>query len=289
MSAAASGQGELLPGVHPHRRAVAAARAAGEVRRDPQREPRLDDPRPGAAAGRRRRLRRRAARSRPCAWRSSRTAGPGRIATGGLRCRCLTIFMSGGCYKVRKIAASFRSVTTNTTPIAAYRGAGPAGGGVPDRAGHGRGRRRTRPRPVGGAAGELHPARARCRMPLSGPGSSTTRATTRGWSTPCWSTSSYEKVTREREERRQDPSRPLLGIGFSTFVELGGIGPTPLAEQFGFIGGWESSTVRMNPDGSVVVSVGTSPHGQRTRDRLRTDRRRRARRRLDGPDHRAPR
>jgi carbon-monoxide dehydrogenase large subunit len=43
---------------------------------------------------------------------------------------------------------------------------------------------------------------------------------------------------------------------------MGGFGPTPLFEQFGYIGGWESSTVRMNPDGSVVVSVGTSPHGQ---------------------------
>ena len=32
----------------------------------------------------------------------------------------LTTFMAGGCYKIPKIGASFRSVVTNTTPVAAY-------------------------------------------------------------------------------------------------------------------------------------------------------------------------
>ena len=43
---------------------------------------------------------------------------------------------------------------------------------------------------------------------------------------------------------------------------MGGFGPTPLFEQFGYVGGWESANVRLNVDGSAVVKVGTSPHGQ---------------------------
>lgn len=173
----------------------------------------------------------------------------------------LTVFMSGGCYKIPKIAASFRSVTTNTTPIAAYRGAGrPEAAFLIERV-------------MDVVADELgrDPLEVR-RANFIQPGEMPYATQ---WPGIVYDEGDfprlldtllehldYEKVTREREERRQDSTRPLLGIGFSSFVEMGGIGPTPLAEQFGFLGGWESSTVRMNPDGSVVVSVGTSPHGQ---------------------------
>ncbi len=178
----------------------------------------------------------------------------------------LTVFMSGGCYKVGKIAASFRSVTTNTTPTAAYRGAGrPEAAFLVERV-------------VDVVARELgrDPLEVR-RVNFIQPGEMPYATQ---WPGIVYDESDYprlldtllghlrdggadlEALRREAAERRADPSRPLLGIGFSTFVEMGGFGPSPLFEQFGYIGGWESSTVRMNPDGSVVVSVGTSPHGQ---------------------------
>lgn len=173
----------------------------------------------------------------------------------------LTVFMSGGCYKIGKIAASFRSVATNTTPIAAYRGAGrPEAAFLIERV-------------IDLVADELglDPVDVRRRnyvqpeeMPFATqwPGIIYDESDYPGLLDALLSHLDYDGLKAEAAQRRDDPSRPLLGIGFSTFVEMGGFGPSPLFEQFGYIGGWESSTVRMNPDGSVVISVGTSPHGQ---------------------------
>lgn len=49
-----------------------------------------------------------------------------------------------------------------------------------------------------------------------------------------------------------------LGIGFSTYVEICGMGPSVAMPA----GGWESSTVRVDPTGKVTVLTGVSPHGQ---------------------------
>jgi carbon-monoxide dehydrogenase large subunit len=173
----------------------------------------------------------------------------------------LTVFMSGGCYKVGKIAASFRSVTTNTTPVAAYRGAGRPEAAylierVIDVVADELGRDPVDVRRVNFIqAGEMPYA-------TQWPGIVYDESDYPRLLDTLLDQVDYEQLKREADERRADPGRPLLGIGFSTFVEMGGFGPSPLFEQFGYIGGWESSTVRMNPDGSVVVSVGTSPHGQ---------------------------
>jgi carbon-monoxide dehydrogenase large subunit len=59
----------------------------------------------------------------------------------------------------------------------------------------------------------------------------------------------YDDLRREQEERRARGDRNLLGIGLSTYVEVTGWG-----SEFG--------AVEVQPDGSVVVLTGVSPHGQ---------------------------
>jgi len=72
------------------------------------------------------------------------------------------------------------------------------------------------------------------------------------------------QALREEQEALRSQGR-LLGIGFSTYVELCGFGPSAVAGAIGFQGGvWENSTVRVHPSGKVTVFTGTSPHGQGT-------------------------
>jgi aerobic carbon-monoxide dehydrogenase large subunit len=54
-----------------------------------------------------------------------------------------------------------------------------------------------------------------------------------------------------------------IGVGFSTYAEICGLGPSQVAGAVGFGGGlWESAIVRFHPSGKVHVFVGISPHGQ---------------------------
>src|SRR5690606_38493245 len=71
----------------------------------------------------------------------------------------------------------------------------------------------------------------------------------------------YEGFRRQQQEARQQGR--LLGIGFSTYVEICGLSPSRIWGALGAgIGGWESATVRVSPAGRVTVVTGTSPHGQ---------------------------
>ncbi len=180
---------------------------------------------------------------------------------GGVGLPTLTAFMSGGCYKIPKIAPRFRSVATHTTPTAAYRGAGrPEASFLIERV-------------IDHVAAELgmDPLEVRRRnfvqpgeMPFATQfeGIVYDEANFPGALETLLRHVDVEALRKDQAERRADPSAPLLGIGFSTFVEMGGFGPTPLFEQFGYVGGWESANVRLTVDGSAVVAVGTSPHGQ---------------------------
>jgi carbon-monoxide dehydrogenase large subunit len=54
-----------------------------------------------------------------------------------------------------------------------------------------------------------------------------------------------------------------VGVGFSTYAEICGLGPSQVAGAVGFGGGlWESAIVRFHPTGKVNVMLGISPHGQ---------------------------
>jgi carbon-monoxide dehydrogenase large subunit len=173
----------------------------------------------------------------------------------------LTSFMSGGCYKIPKIGASFRSVTTNTTPVAAYRGAGrPEAAYLIERL-------------VDVIAFDLGIDAADVRrrnfiQPEEMPYQTQ-------FPIVAYDESDYPQLLeilldkldyaglrKEQQSRREAGSTKLLGIGTSVFVEMAGFGPTPFFEQFGYVGGWESASVRMHPDGTLAMAVGTSPHGQ---------------------------
>jgi len=71
----------------------------------------------------------------------------------------------------------------------------------------------------------------------------------------------YAAVRREQEALRRQGK--YIGVGFSTYVEMCGLGPSQVAGAVGFQGGlWESAMVRMHPSGKVTVFTGASPHGQ---------------------------
>lgn len=70
------------------------------------------------------------------------------------------------------------------------------------------------------------------------------------------------KAFRE-EQRAARKEGKLLGVGFSTYIEICGMAPSAVAGALGAGAGlWESSTVRVHPTGKVTVLTGTSPHGQ---------------------------
>jgi carbon-monoxide dehydrogenase large subunit len=55
----------------------------------------------------------------------------------------------------------------------------------------------------------------------------------------------------------------LRGLGYSTFIEACGLGPSKAVGSLGAgVGLWESAEVRVNPVGSVEVLTGSHSHGQ---------------------------
>ena len=62
---------------------------------------------------------------------------------------------------------------------------------------------------------------------------------------------------RSEQARLREAGR-YLGVGFSTYVEICGVGPSSALPA----GGWEAGTVRVERTGKVTVLTGVSPHGQ---------------------------
>ena len=179
----------------------------------------------------------------------------------GLGLAVLTSWMAAGCYRIPKVSTSFRTVVTNTTPVAAYRGAGRPEAAysierIVDVVARRTGidpaevRRRnfippsafpyeTHNEPVVYDSGDFPAALEECLRLLR-----------------------YDERRAEQEARRADPRAPLLGIGLSCWLEIAGFGPNGSLEGFGHLASWESAQVRIQPDGSAIVFVGSSPHGQ---------------------------
>jgi carbon-monoxide dehydrogenase large subunit len=67
----------------------------------------------------------------------------------------------------------------------------------------------------------------------------------------------YQSLRSKQRQMAVSGSK-RLGIGFSTYVEVCGMGPSAAMPA----GGWESSTVRVEPTGKISVLTGAHAHGQ---------------------------
>ncbi len=159
--------------------------------------------------------------------------------------------MQPGCYGIPAIEFDGRSVTTNTAPTVAYRGAGrPEATAAIERA-------------VDGFAAlvGLDPVEVRHRNllgPATMPATTPTGAVYDSGDYPemlrlVTTAVGYEALRAEQAQRRGDPQQHhrLLGIGVASYVEVTSFSNTP-----------EHATVELGADGSVEVTTGTSPHGQ---------------------------
>jgi len=167
--------------------------------------------------------------------------------------------MLSGCYKLPAVDYEVLGVFTNTTPVDAYRGAGrPEATYVVERL-------------MDLAAQELgiDPIEIRRRNFI--PKDKFPYTTSTGVS---YDSGDYEQAldmakqmldydALRQKQRRAPPEGPYTGIGVSSYVELCGIGPSPVAGAAGFQGGlWGSAVIRVHPTGKVNVFIGEKPHGQ---------------------------
>lgn len=73
----------------------------------------------------------------------------------------------------------------------------------------------------------------------------------------------YDALREEQQRRRESNDPVQLGLGFATYTEICGLGPSQALAGLGIGGaGWETANVRMLLTGKVEVATGTSPHGQ---------------------------
>jgi carbon-monoxide dehydrogenase large subunit len=160
----------------------------------------------------------------------------------------LTLMMGVGVYRIPNVDLRSTCVFTNTTSVAAYRGAG-----RPEAAYY-------LERLVDIVAAELGlaPEEVRRRnfippdaFPYQAPtGQRYDSGRYDGALTRALELARYPERRREQRERRAHGDRRLLGIGMSCYVEMCGFGP------------FESAVVRVEPAGTVTAYTGASAHGQ---------------------------
>ena len=160
----------------------------------------------------------------------------------------LTGWMAVGVYDIGAVDIEIDCVFTNTTPIAAYRGAG-----RPEAAYY-------IERMVDLVVNELglDPTDVRRKNFISPDAFPYETPTTLTYDSgeyekslaKALDVSGYVSLRAEQERRRSQNSGDLLGVGLASYVEICGFGP------------YESAEVRVEPSGTVTVFTGISPHGQ---------------------------
>ena len=160
----------------------------------------------------------------------------------------LTLMMGVGVYKFTNVDLKSTCVFTNSTPVAAYRGAG-----RPEAAYY-------LERLVDVVALELGKKPEEIRRKNFIPPSAFPYATPTGQRydsgeydralTKALEIAGVDKLRNEQQARVSRGDRMLLGIGMACYVEMCGFGP------------FESAVVRVEPGGDVTAFTGTSAHGQ---------------------------
>ena len=161
----------------------------------------------------------------------------------------MTRTMLTGVYDLHNAEFSSRSVVTNTTATAAYRGAGrPEAAAAIERA-------------VDLFAAEIgmDPAEVRRTNLVPSDKFPFTTATGTQYDTGDYrgaldrvlEAAGYEQLRAEQAARRERGDTKVLGIGLSVYVEITGGG-----------GGGEYGSVELLPDGKVLAKTGSSPYGQ---------------------------
>ncbi|MBA2361932.1 MAG: molybdopterin-dependent oxidoreductase, partial [Chloroflexia bacterium] len=160
----------------------------------------------------------------------------------------LTGRMATGSYNIPAVDLEAVTVFTNTTPVAAYRGAG-----RPEAAYY-------IERLMDLVADELgmDPVDVRRKNFIPPDAFPHTTATGELYDTgeydkaltKALEIANYPALREEQRARRSENSDRLLGIGVACWVEMCGFGP------------FESAVVRVEPSGTVSVLTGISPHGQ---------------------------
>jgi aerobic carbon-monoxide dehydrogenase large subunit len=161
-----------------------------------------------------------------------------------------TCLMAPGVYDIADVQAGFRQVVTNTTPIAAYRGAGrPEATAAIERSVD-----------LFAAAIGMDPAEVRRRnfiAPDKFPFQTKTGAM---YDTGQYeqaldkalAAAGYEELRREQQRRRTSGGPRQLGIGLSSYAEI--TAPDPDAG--------ETAKIEVSDDGTATVYTGSSAHGQ---------------------------
>jgi aerobic carbon-monoxide dehydrogenase large subunit len=158
-----------------------------------------------------------------------------------------TRYMASGTYRIAKVEVAWACVATNTTPVAAYRGAGrPEAAAMVERA-------------VDLLAARLgmDPAELRRRNLIPARAFPYTTATKARYDTGDYEgalekvleAAGYGDLRATQARRRQRGEVRQLGLGLSLYVEVTGSGS-------------EYGEVVVEPDGRVTARTGVSPHGQ---------------------------
>ena len=166
--------------------------------------------------------------------------------------------MMSGCYRIPAIAFEQRMAFTNKMATDAYRGAGrPEACFIAERA-------------IDMVAGELglDPADVRRKNFISKEAFPHMTATGLLYDSGDYGQAlnkaleliDYKKMRAEQAQALKQGR--YIGIGMSSYVEICGIGPSALLPPALKGGGWESATIRIEPDAKVTVLTGISPHGQ---------------------------
>jgi aerobic carbon-monoxide dehydrogenase large subunit len=160
----------------------------------------------------------------------------------------LTTAMAVGVYHIPNVDLEATTVYTNTTPVAAYRGAGRPEAAfyierIMDLVAHELGRDPAEVRRINFIPPEAFPYKTPTGLTYdSGEYARALDEALR--------LSRYQELRAEQQRRRAAGDRRLLGIGTACYVEMCGFGP------------YESAQIKVEPSGTVTVSTGASPHGQ---------------------------